>query len=133
MGKDQTQKSKKKKSQLDTEWENRTLCSDGNCIGVIGPDGHCKECGKPYEGRLPWQVKSEQPESVTENSYDEETFDQEEKPANDTENNLEEKSQDDMDWENRRLCSDESCIGVIGTDGHCKECGKPYDGETNMD
>lgn len=32
------------------EWENRILCSDGNCIGVIGPDGRCKECGKPYEG-----------------------------------------------------------------------------------
>ena len=28
------------------DWENRTLCSDGNCIGVIGPDGKCKECGK---------------------------------------------------------------------------------------
>jgi hypothetical protein len=30
-------------------WENRVLCSDGNCIGVIGPDGRCKECGKPYD------------------------------------------------------------------------------------
>ncbi len=26
----------------------RILCSDGTCIGVIGPDGRCKECGKPY-------------------------------------------------------------------------------------
>ena len=24
----------------------RTLCSDGNCIGIIGPDGRCTECGK---------------------------------------------------------------------------------------
>jgi hypothetical protein len=30
--------------------ESRVLCSDGTCIGVIGPDGHCKECGKPYTG-----------------------------------------------------------------------------------
>ncbi len=29
-------------------WEDRILCSDGACIGVIGPDGKCKECGKPY-------------------------------------------------------------------------------------
>jgi hypothetical protein len=29
-------------------------------------------------------------------------------------------------WENRRLCSDESCIGVIDQDDHCKECGKPF-------
>lgn len=25
---------------------NRVLCSDGNCIGVIGPDGRCKVCGR---------------------------------------------------------------------------------------
>lgn len=30
-------------------FENRILCSDGNCIGIIGPDGKCKECGKPYK------------------------------------------------------------------------------------
>ena len=34
----------------DDDWENRILCSDENCIGVIGPDGRCKECGRPYEG-----------------------------------------------------------------------------------
>ncbi len=33
-----------------TEWADRRLCSDGNCIGVIGPDGRCKECGKPFSG-----------------------------------------------------------------------------------
>ena len=32
------------------DWENRKLCSDGNCIGVIGSDGRCKECGKPFAG-----------------------------------------------------------------------------------
>ena len=37
----------------DNDWDRRILCSDGNCIGVIGPDGRCKECGKPYEGELP--------------------------------------------------------------------------------
>lgn len=34
----------------DDAWENRRLCSDESCIGVIGPDGRCKECGKPYAG-----------------------------------------------------------------------------------
>ena len=37
----------------DDEWERRILCSDGNCIGVIGADGRCKMCGKLYEGDLP--------------------------------------------------------------------------------
>ena len=31
-----------------TEWDDRTLCSDENCIGVIGPDGRCRECGKAH-------------------------------------------------------------------------------------
>lgn len=40
------------------EWERRILCSDGNCIGVIGADGCCKVCGKPYEGDLPLTATS---------------------------------------------------------------------------
>jgi hypothetical protein len=31
----------------DDDWDKRVLCRDGACIGVIGPDGKCKECGKP--------------------------------------------------------------------------------------
>lgn len=27
----------------------RLACSDGNCIGIIGPDGKCTDCGKPYD------------------------------------------------------------------------------------
>ena len=27
----------------------RVACSDGMCIGIIGPDGKCTECGKPYQ------------------------------------------------------------------------------------
>jgi hypothetical protein len=33
-----------------SDWDNRRLCSDGNCIGVIGADGRCKECGRAYSG-----------------------------------------------------------------------------------
>lgn len=28
--------------------ENRVLCIDGGCIGAVGDDGHCKECGTPH-------------------------------------------------------------------------------------
>jgi hypothetical protein len=34
-------------NQQKDSFDNRVLCSDGNCIGVIGADGRCKECGKP--------------------------------------------------------------------------------------
>ncbi|MCP4689294.1 MAG: hypothetical protein GY859_14670, partial [Desulfobacterales bacterium] len=49
---------KREKSQEDYDWDNRVLCSDGNCIGVIGRDGRCKECGIEYDGELHWE-KSE--------------------------------------------------------------------------
>ncbi|HOU52012.1 MAG: hypothetical protein KBG22_07955 [Smithella sp.] len=89
------------------DWEKRILCSDESCIGTIGPDGKCKECGKLYEGKLP-------------NNHTGRIVDKEasvEKGENDIQAN--------DDWDNRILCSDESCIGVIGSDGKCKECGKP--------
>jgi hypothetical protein len=103
------------KTQMDIEWENRTLCSDDSCIGVIGPDGRCKECGKPYEGGDLPPFSQEETASVEESEdfiESEETDDFETVP--------------DSEWENRTLCVDESCIGVIGSDGRCKECGKPY-------
>jgi len=106
------------------EWENRILCSDGNCIGVIGPDGHCKECGKKYEGALPEEVLSvetapPEDDGLEEESELEQVLEQEDElPA-------------DPDWEDRILCSDGNCIGVIGPDRRCKECGKPYEGNTD--
>jgi hypothetical protein len=28
------------------------------------------------------------------------------------------------DWDHRQLCADGSCVGVIGSDGTCKVCGR---------
>jgi hypothetical protein len=99
------------------DWENRRLCSDENCIGVIGPDGRCKECGRPCDpgeslagpspAAHPAEAPAEEPPAA---------------PAADPAVGA------DDDWENRRLCSDENCIGVIGADGRCRECGRPYAG-----
>lgn len=119
--------SKRKKSKADIEWDNRILCSDGNCIGIIGPDGRCKECNKPYEGKLPegfMQDVSEPEDTKAAENSDNEPL---ETQSPQTEFADEVKSHDDIDWENRTLCSDGNCIGVIGPDGRCKECGKPYD------
>jgi hypothetical protein len=93
------------------DWEKRILCSDESCIGTIEPNGKCRECGKPYEGELPsgYGASSEQTVKA-----------EEQKPVSSkTDTNF------DDDWDKRVLCSDESCIGTIGEDGKCKECGKP--------
>lgn len=39
----------KHKTQSETEWEHRTLCGDGACIGSIDSIGRCTKCGKTYE------------------------------------------------------------------------------------
>jgi hypothetical protein len=93
----------------DEDWEKRVLCSDESCIGTIGTNGKCRECGKPYEGELrAGRGVSNIQQAVAE----------EKKPV------LSEKTDTGDDWDTRVLCRDGACIGVIGPDGKCKECGK---------
>jgi hypothetical protein len=96
----------------DEDWEKRILCVDESCIGTIGPDGRCRECGKTYDGSLPPAADAadknkEQAEPVVDLKKDTESI------------------ASDKEWEKRILCSDETCIGTIGPDGRCRECGKP--------
>jgi hypothetical protein len=104
-----------KQTQADIDWQDRILCSDENCIGVIGPDNRCKECGRP-SGSKP---EEEESPDVVDKGVD---------PVDDPADFEKEEAEtipppSDDDWDNRVLCSDESCIGVIGPDGRCKECG----------
>jgi hypothetical protein len=101
-------------TQADIDWENRTLCLDESCIGVIGPDGRCKECGKTYEG---YEHGTADSADIVETDVPDESDLEDEDPV---------EVEFDTDWESRTLCVDESCIGVVGPDGRCKECGKPY-------
>jgi len=39
-----------KPAEEEFDFSRRTLCSDGNCIGVINEQGFCKVCGKAYSG-----------------------------------------------------------------------------------
>lgn len=102
------------KTQADLEWEQRTLCIDESCIGVIGPDGRCKECGLAFDSEDLAEVQEEQTVADAEDTVE-------------AIENQEAKTQADLEWEQRTLCIDESCIGVIGPDGRCKECGLPYE------
>jgi hypothetical protein len=91
------------------DWEKRTLCRDESCIGTIGQDGRCRECGKTYNsvvdsGNSAGKVATHEKQKIVSES---------------------EVSVTDDDWDKRILCSDEACIGTIGEDGRCRECGKP--------
>ena len=120
--------SDRKNTQENDDWENRQLCVDGNCIGVIGPDGRCKECGKPHPTATVRGAETSNVGPATsdvEISENNRVSDVSGQPAAAES----EPGETGDDWEDRRLCSDGTCIGVIGPDGRCKECGKPYTGE----
>ncbi len=122
------------KSVTDIEWEQRTLCSDESCIGVIGPDGRCKECGLPYKSEDQQEFTEEQAASDSEAAEDDEDEFAEDEFTEDNEDeefaeDEEEDAVTDIEWEQRTLCRDESCIGVIGPDGRCKECDLPYESQ----
>jgi hypothetical protein len=93
------------------DWEKRILCIDESCIGTIGHDGRCRECGIPYDASLNPTTEA------TKNNKEQA------EPVVDLNKNTESDVPDE-EWEKRVLCSDESCIGTIGPNGLCRECGK---------
>jgi hypothetical protein len=97
--------------------DERELCSDGSCIGVIGLDGRCKECGKPGKAPKMSPGRTVEPTDLDPDAAsDGEPDDERDASA--------EAGVDDTD---RELCPDGSCIGVIGDDGRCKVCGTGKD------
>jgi uncharacterized membrane protein len=100
------------------DWDDRVLCPDGSCIGIIGPDGRCTACGRTSEaiGNAVSVADEESEASSVPEPFEtdaaaiEDTPEAEEPPGG--------------DWDDRVLCPDGSCIGVIGPDGRCTECGK---------
>jgi hypothetical protein len=112
------------KPQRDIEWDARTLCSDGDCIGVVGPDGRCMECGRPYEGDLPENIEAAVKPADDFQDSETEHVQGPESSGNADEPSAEAPLSENDEWAARTLCEDESCIGVIGPDGRCLECGR---------
>lgn len=85
----------------------RRLCPDGACVGIIGDDGRCTVCGAAAgAGAAPAAWHDD--------------------PADDEDSPVEAGADTGATFDpNRRLCSDDGCIGVIGPDNRCGVCGKP--------
>ena len=112
------------KSQSDIEWAARTLCSDGDCIGVIGPDGKCMECGRQYEGELPENIDAVVTPTDESGDADSEPGQAPASSEDADATSPEAPESADDEWAARTLCEDENCIGVVGPDGRCIECGR---------
>ncbi len=99
-------------AELSDNWERRVLCSDEGCIGVLGRDGFCTTCGKKGEaaavgaaehGATCADAPTTTPAVIARPDV---------APA-----------EDEGDFAKRELCSDESCLGLIGPNRTCKVCG----------
>jgi hypothetical protein len=131
-----------------SEWDQRELCSDGNCVGVLGSDGTCTTCGKrgrPAGAVPPTAADATAGQSATALRGDATDFDEDDEYYyEDDEDGGDENGDDDDDdegdaepdedgvattatttgWTDRALCPDGGCIGVIGDAGTCKVCGR---------
>jgi hypothetical protein len=117
----------------------RRLCPDGACIGVIGEDGRCKECGKAERGGSGTRVGAAAPDQPGEAAQGEATqaeaaqgeaaqgdaAQEQDTQAASLSDEAEAAGEFDP---RRRLCPDGACVGVLGPDGRCSVCGAKTDG-----
>lgn len=112
-----------------SEWDQRILCPDGGCVGVIGDDGLCKVCGRAAPNWGDERKRGLEADASDEAEDDEELEDDDEEAYEDDED---EEIQPEApsgigEWKERKLCSDGGCVGVIGDDNKCRVCGKAGD------
>ena len=109
-------------------WEERIVCADDSCIGTIGADGRCRVCGKA-------SLAEEHSSTVDDGEEDVQSPENEIRDTSDSDpvegqssasihEEHKEADADDVKWEERTLCPDESCVGTIGSDGCCNICGR---------
>jgi hypothetical protein len=99
----QSEKSTEKNNREKTEDAEATiLCGLTGCFGIVGENGLCRKCGRE-SARKPAKSLFKKKANITDNQPD---F-QHKMPI-------------------RTLCNDGNCIGIIGENGCCNECGKEF-------
>ena len=112
-------------TETDTDWENRKLCSDESCTGTIGDDRRCRVCGLADETADAAGIPPS-PDTAAESTEPDMPDVSAEISGEDLPPEDGETEEPDADWENRKLCRDESCIGTLDSNGCCSVCGLPY-------
>lgn len=100
-------------SEPDSESLERVPCPDEMCVGILGPGGRCGTCGRTAEPGTPLPSAPEPGED--EEEAEEAGADEEREAAGETAG---------ADADERVLCPDEMCTGILGPDGRCGTCGR---------
>jgi hypothetical protein len=100
-----------------SEWDQRILCPDGSCVGVIGDDGLCKVCGRAAPNWGDERKRGLEADAVLDEEEDDDEYEDEDDDAS-------ESAPPVGEWKERKLCPDGACVGVIGDDNKCRVCGR---------
>ena len=101
--------------------DERILCPDEMCTGILDPDGRCGTCGRivPLGPRaslaVAAQCEAEHPVEELETSQDP----ADELPPTPKVVGLDE----DLDPDERVPCRDDMCTGILDSSGRCGTCG----------
>jgi hypothetical protein len=103
------------------EWEQRRLCPDGSCVGVIGPDGRCTVC---REVDPTWTATPREARAADADDDDDDEGDGLPDSAADA-GLAAAADAPPSDWDERTLCADGACTGLIPAPGaKCTVCGR---------
>lgn len=95
----------------------RRLCPDGACVGIVGPDGRCGECGRTEAQAALGEERAGAPEGAApEGEVD--------VGATEAAAGAQGVATSGGFDPRRRLCDDGACVGVVGDDGTCRVCGR---------
>ncbi len=94
----------------------RRLCPDGACLGLLDDTNHCKVCGV-QDGDAP-------PAAAPTGPMPAQQVDAEPAPEAEAEPAATPAGDGAAFSPGRALCPDGRCIGIIGSNGRCKVCGR---------
>jgi len=98
--------------------DDRRLCPDGTCVGLIGGDGRCRVCGLRADAATPGDRSTDELLAGA-------AADGDEAAASGAPAEWNGPTESDGSFRSdRRLCDDGSCVGVVDPSGACAVCGR---------
>lgn len=102
------------------EWDDRQLCIDGGCVGVLDETGACLVCGKVDPD---FKAPSSRPAAALRSNAALDDDEDDGDGGDPGERTASASGGSGDEWDDRKLCEDGACIGVV-IDGRCNTCGR---------